>query len=157
MFALLPLLFPSRGCGKRALTSECKIDQGNYTARMFFLRSDLMEDIRSKTETFSGNTKNLSSTWNSSIAKKKSFRCGCFNMVDRIVHLHWKQVNLKKLLKKYGKHGQRETVLWNSILRFNFLSFPFPFSFFGGEGCRVGLVERQYGTQQTCKTLENNI
>ena len=49
VFDLRPLLFPYRGGKMRALSCACKTDQAGFTDRMFFLPSNLMEEISPNT------------------------------------------------------------------------------------------------------------
>ena len=55
LFVLRPLLFSYRGGSTRALNSECKTDQTNFTEWMPFLRSSLMEEISSNKEALGTN------------------------------------------------------------------------------------------------------
>ena len=50
MTVLRPLLFPSLGDRIWALTSDCKIDQSDFTDWICFLRSSLTEGISSNLE-----------------------------------------------------------------------------------------------------------
>ena len=51
VFVLLPLLFPSRGGRKQALSFECKIDQGDYTTWIFLAGIYLLKVNNRKTRT----------------------------------------------------------------------------------------------------------
>ena len=50
VFILRPLLFPSRGSKTRLFSSASKTDQADFTDRMFFLPSNLMEEIIPNTD-----------------------------------------------------------------------------------------------------------
>lgn len=55
-FVLRPLLFSSRGDETFLLSSECKTEQANFTDRMSFLLSNLMEEIITSPEALCTNT-----------------------------------------------------------------------------------------------------
>lgn len=56
MFVLHHLLFPFRGGKTRALNSECKADQDNFTDWMSFLPSNLVEEITPNPKALSKST-----------------------------------------------------------------------------------------------------
>ena len=56
VFVLHTSLFPSRGGRMRALNSECKINQADFTDNMSFPSSNLMEEISPDPEALNKNT-----------------------------------------------------------------------------------------------------
>ena len=56
MFVLRSLLFPYKGARASTLSSECKIDQADFTDWITFLLSNLLEEICPNPEALSINT-----------------------------------------------------------------------------------------------------
>ena len=56
VFVSRHVLFPSRRDSMRTLASECKIDEADFTDWLFFLPSNLIEEIITHPEALSANT-----------------------------------------------------------------------------------------------------
>ena len=60
---LLPVLFPYKGGGMWDLSSACETDWADFTDWMFFLSSNLTEEVRPNTVAITANNWSLLSTW----------------------------------------------------------------------------------------------
>ena len=86
-----PLLFPSKGGRGRAFSTECQIDQANFTDWMSFLSSNFMDDISPNSQR--RNLKLLISM--KQMKRKKRFTYKWFDIANWISYLkHEKKTHL---------------------------------------------------------------